>query len=311
MIKENSKAFIDNNALIQALVKQGKEAGYITYEEIMRRLPENTTPEDLDNFFGSLEEMGIQVLEAEDSRAQKSTEPGEEAKAPEIELDTQNSIRMYLSEMGRVPLLTREEEVTLSRNIKEHEKDLRLLVLQSPITLREISNWETLLEQQEMTPKELMPRGRKTTVELNRMRLRVKAVAQAIRKSEKVIINLENKLQQKDLTPNMRAKVQLQCDQEKKEIVNRIISLNLNQDKIKRLTNKIKTIAAKIRECEDELKRYETRFNLPYQEILVIYNKVLAKKITPIAFKKLTGYTMTGIIAQPTRRATSQAGDAL
>lgn len=295
MIKENSKAFIDNNALIQALVKQGKEAGYITYEEIMRRLPENTTPEDLDNFFGTLEEMGIQVLEAEDSRPAGKTEPGEETKAPEIELDTQNSIRMYLSEMGRVPLLTREEEVTLSRNIKEHEKELRLLVLQSPITLREISNWETLLEQQEMTPKELMPRGRKTTVELNRMRQRVKAVAQAIRKSEKVIINLENKLQKKDLTPKMRAKVQLQCDNEKKEIVNRIISLNLNQDKIKRLTNKIKTIAAKIRECEDELRRYETRFNMPYQEILAIYNKVLAKKITAVAFKKLTGYTMTGI----------------
>ncbi len=295
MIKENSKAFIDNNALIQALVKQGKEAGYITYEEIMRRLPENTTPEDLDNFFGSLEEMGIQVLEAEESRPAKTVEPGETPAAPEIELDTQNSIRMYLSEMGRVPLLTREEEVTLSRNIKEHEKDLRLLVLQSPITLREISNWETLLEQQEMTPKELMPRGRKTTVELNRMRQRVKVVAQAIRKSEKIIINLENKLQQKDLTLKARAKVQLQSDAEKKEIVNKIISLNLNQDKIKRLTNKIKTIAAKIRETEDELRRYETRFNMPYQEILAIYNKVLAKKITAIAFKKLTGYTMTGI----------------
>jgi RNA polymerase primary sigma factor len=295
MIKENSKAFIDNNALIQALVKQGKEAGYITYEEIMRRLPENTTPEDLDNFFGSLEEMGIQVLEAEDSRPVKTAEPGETPAAPEIELDTQNSIRMYLSEMGRVPLLTREEEVTLSRNIKEHEKDLRLLVLQSPITLREISNWETLLEQQEMTPKELMPRGRKTTVELNRMRQRVKAVAQAIRKSEKIIVNLEAKLLKKDLTIKMRAKIQFACDQEKKEIVNKIISLNLNQDKIKRLTNKIKTIAAKIRETEDELRRYETRFNMPYQEILAIYTKVLAKKITAIAFKKLTGYTMTGI----------------
>src|SRR5688572_547671 len=146
MIKEQTNSLINNDVLIQSLVKQGKEAGYITYDEIMRRLPENTTPEDLDNFFGTLEEMGIQVLESEDTERSKTvTTPDGAAPAPEIELDTQNSIRMYLSEMGRVPLLKREEEVSLSRSIKEHEKELRLLVLQSPITLREISNWETLL----------------------------------------------------------------------------------------------------------------------------------------------------------------------
>ncbi len=293
MIQQHNKSIIDNDVLMKGLITQGKEAGYITYEEIMRRLPENTTPEDLDNFFGQLEEMGIQVLEAEDSGRKPAASEG--APQPEVELDTQNSIRMYLSEMGRVPLLTREQEVTLSRNIKEHEKDLRLLVLQSPITLREISNWQTLLEQDEMTPKELMPRGRKTSAELNRMKLKVKQVAGSIQKSEKVINNLDEKLQAPNLSIKAKMKLQLLADQERKHIVNEIISLNLNQDKIKRLTNKIKTIALKIRECEDELERYEKRLNMPHAELQAIYNKVLAKKVTPSAFKKLTGYTLTGI----------------
>src|SRR5947207_10794624 len=104
MIKERKQSIIDNDVLMKGLVNQGKEAGYITYEEIMRRLPENTTPEDLDNFFGTLEEMGIQVLESEDTNRPKPI-AAEGAPAPEVELDTQNSIRMYLSEMGRVPLL--------------------------------------------------------------------------------------------------------------------------------------------------------------------------------------------------------------
>ena len=103
MIDRHNNPLIDGNVLIQGLINQGKEAGYITYEEIMRRLPENTTPEDLDSFFGTLEEMGIQVLETEDSHAPIPALEG--APAPEIELDTQNSIRMYLSEMGRVPLM--------------------------------------------------------------------------------------------------------------------------------------------------------------------------------------------------------------
>lgn len=300
MIKEQANSLINNDVLIKSLVKQGKEAGYITYDEIMRRLPENTTPEDLDNFFGTLEEMGIQVLESEETERTKPISAEAGAPVPEIELDTQNSIRMYLSEMGRVPLLKREEEVSLSRSIKEHEKELRLLVLQSPITLREISNWETLLEQQEMTPKELMPRGRKTEVELSRMRQKVKVVAQAIRKSEKLINTLQSKVDDPSLPLKKKARCQLELDAEKRQIVNRIISLNLNQDKIKRLTNKIKTIAAKIRECEDELGRYEKMLNMPYKEIQSIYNRVLAKKITPAAFKKLTGYTLTAIEATMT-----------
>jgi len=291
-MEHNNNPFIDNNVLIQGLVKQGKEAGYITYEEIMRRLPENTTPEDLDNFFGTLEEMGIQVLETEESQKSETTEG---TPAPEVELDTQNSIRMYLSEMGRVPLLKREEEVSLSRSIKEHEKELRLLVLQSPITLREISNWETLLEQDEMTPKELMPRGRKTALELNRMRQKIKHVAQSINHSEKKIHGLEEKLVQPNLAIKQKAKLQLGIDEVKKDIVSKIISLNLNQDKIKRLTNKIKTLAQKIRECEEELKRYEVRFDMPYQEILSLYKKVIEKKALPSAFKKVTGYTLTAV----------------
>src|SRR4051812_22340432 len=229
MIQTHNKSIIDNDVLMKGLISQGKEAGYITYEEIMRRLPENTTPEDLDNFFGTLEEMGIQVLEADDNSRTKGDAP-EGSPQPEVELDTQNSIRMYLSEMGRVPLLKREEEVTLSRNIKEHEKDLRLLVLESPITLREISNWETLLEQQEMTPKELMPRGRKTVSELTRMRQKVKAVAQSIAKSEKVITAIDEKLARPELDLKERGKLQAQVEDERKMIVNKIISLNLNQD---------------------------------------------------------------------------------
>ena len=45
MIQQN-KSIIDNDVLMKGLINQGKEAGYITYEEIMRRLPENTTPEE-------------------------------------------------------------------------------------------------------------------------------------------------------------------------------------------------------------------------------------------------------------------------
>ncbi len=283
--------------VLRGLIEHGKEAGFLTYEEISQKLPEtHLTAEELDSLFGTLEEMGIEVVErSEDVGRVRSTDsPVEEIGVPDIELDTQNSIRMYLSEMGKVPLLSREQEVALARSIKENEKVLKLVVLESPITHREIRNWEALLEQDEMTPKELMPRGRRTASELSGMRRRVKTVAASISKSEKKIMVLEEKAKGK-MTDDRRKDVRAHIDRERKDIVNRIVSLNLNQDKIKRLTNKIKTLGAKVNEFQDEVQRYEKRIKLPYAELKKLYIKTINKQMSPTAFRRVTGYTITGI----------------
>src|SRR3984893_19487788 len=166
---------------IKDLIEQGKETGFLTYDEINRRLPEHTIGgEELDDLFGTLEDLGIEVVDREEDLIRPTEKPVEEEVLPDLGAETTNSIRMYLTEMGKVPLLTREQELTLTRNIKENEKTLKLIVLENPITLRELRNWESLLAQQEMTPKELMPRGRKTNQELARMRHKMKNVVKFI-----------------------------------------------------------------------------------------------------------------------------------
>ncbi|HRY29216.1 MAG TPA: RNA polymerase sigma factor region1.1 domain-containing protein, partial [Elusimicrobiota bacterium] len=289
---------MNHQDILRGLIEHGKEAGFLTYEEISRKLPEtNLTTEELDSLFGRLEELGIDVVErGEEAGRHKPADAHEEAGLPELELDTQNSIRMYLSEMGKVPLLSREQEVSLARSIKENEKALKLLVLESPITHKEIRNWEALLEQQEMTPKELMPRGRRTASELSGMRRRVKTVVKSINKSEKRVVALEEKLKQR-LDPPRKQRLQEMVQKERRVIVNKIVSLNLNQDKIKRLINKIKNLGLKLREYQEEIQRYEKRIRLPYQELKKIYQRALRKQISPSAFRRLTGYTLTGIEA--------------
>ncbi|MBK8872271.1 MAG: sigma-70 family RNA polymerase sigma factor [Elusimicrobia bacterium] len=285
---------LNHQELVRGLIEHGKEAGFLTYEEISQKLPEtNFTTEELDTLFGKLEEMGIDVVErGEETRSRSDSH--EEMGVPDLELDTQNSIRMYLSEMGKVPLLTREQEVTLARNIKENEKVLKLVVLESPITHREVQNWEQLLEADEMTPKELMPRGRRTASELSGMRRRVKAVVQYIIQAELRIDKIKLKLEANppaDKTEEAKAAIA----RERQEIVERIISLNLNQEKIRRLVNKIKSVGAKVREFEDEIQRYEKRFKLPYAELKKLFQKTVSKQMPPAQFQRLTGYTPSGI----------------
>src|SRR5579883_3105967 len=266
---------IQSSQAMKNLIDLGKEHGYLTLEEISRSLSmSNMNSEEVDELMSTLEDLGIEVVDRKKTTVAPVMEKERFAEEWSASSDISNSIRMYLSEMGRVPLLNREEEVTLARNVREREKELRLLVLESPITMREIRNWETLIAQQEMTPKELMPRGRKTASELSGMRRKMKAVADFIGKSEKVMDGLRKKLKDPKLTPQARIKLTKAVEKRNKQVIAKIESLNLNQDKIKRLTNKIKNLANKIHECRDELERYSKRYGANYQELSKYFNDI-------------------------------------
>ena len=289
---------IEASQAMKNLIDLGKEHGYLTLEEISRSLSvSHMNSEQVDELMGTLEDLGIEVVDRKKASLAPSVERERFTEEWSTTADISNSIRMYLSEMGRVPLLSREEEVTLARNVREREKELRLLVLESPVTMREIRNWETLIAQQEMTPKELMPRGRKTASELSGMRRRMKMVADFIAKSEKIMDGLRKKLKNPHLTPLARMKLTKAIEKRNKQVIAKIVSLNLNQDKIKRLTNKIKNLASKIHECRDEMERYHRRYGASYEELKHYFTLIKRGKMRPEAFRAKTGYAPSAVEA--------------
>ncbi len=291
---------IQTSQAMKNLIGLGKEHGYLTLEEISRTVSAaNMKSEEMDELMTALEDLGIEVVDRKKPTVAAAPERGRERFSEDWggTSDISNSIRMYLSEMGRVPLLNREEEVTLARNVREREKELRMLVLESPVTMREIRSWETLIEAQEMTPKELMPRGRKTNAELSGMRRKMKSVALFITKSEKQMAALRTKLLPQNLKPQRRIKLQKKIEQINKLVIARILNLNLNQDKIKRLTNKIKNLAGKIEECRDEMERYQRRYGCSYEELKTYFAALKNGKMRPQAFRAKTGYAPTAVSA--------------
>jgi len=275
---------------LRDLVELGKEHGYITLEEMNRSLTNaSMSSEEIDTLMGTLEDLGIEVVDRKKFKMVAASEREAYTEEWSATPDVSNSIRMYLSEMGKVPLLTRDEEVTLARNIRERERELRMLVLESPITMREIRNWETLIEQDEMTTKELMPRGRKSNQELSAMKRKMKNIAKLITRTEKEIFKLSERAKKPSLSNEMRKKIGAVIDKKRKDIVKNIINLNLNQEKIKRLTNKIKNLAHKIREYRLELERYQK----VYGDLVKLqhdHELVGRGKLRPAAFKSKWGY---------------------
>jgi RNA polymerase primary sigma factor len=134
---------------IAAITRKGKEKGFLTYEEINDDLPDEIiSPARLDNLLMTLDEAGVQLIdEADVPRYRK--EPVEESdeefsKEPEVAEDLlledqleetegrriDDPVRMYLTQMGEIPLLTREEEISLARKIEFTRLAFRRKVLE-------------------------------------------------------------------------------------------------------------------------------------------------------------------------------------
>lgn len=279
------------NKALKDLIEEGKESGVLSLEDLNRSMAEaDLSAEDSDDIRDALSEEGVQILDQKkfkEASSDKDAFSEDWSSSPDIS----NSIRMYLSEMGKVPLLSRDEEITLARNIREREKELRKLVLESPITMREICNWEELVDQEEMTTKELMPRGKRTSRELTNMRKKLKDAAQFIGKREQEITKLMKELRDDNLTDKKRNKNIEALEEKQKEVVGVITKLNLNQNKIKRLTNKIKNLADRLNETRNDLQRFDDFFG-PYAQVKDLVTKYTSGKITEKAFKKATKFSL-------------------
>ena len=280
------------NKALKDLVEEGKESGFLSLEELNRSIAaSDMSAEDIDGVMGTLDDLGIQVVDQKKYNAAAAENKEALSEDWSASPDVSNSIRMYLSEMGKVPLLSRDEEITLARNIREREKELRKLVLESPITMREICNWEELVDQEEMTTKELMPRGKRTTRELNNMRKKLKDAAQFIGKREQEITKLMKELREGNLTDKKRNNAIEKLEAKQKEVVASITKLNLNQNKIKRLTNKIKNLADRLTEARNDIQRFDDYFG-PYATVKKLVTKFKAGKMTEKEFKKATKFTL-------------------
>jgi RNA polymerase primary sigma factor len=134
---------------LKALLESGKEKGYLTYDQVNEYLPDDAVnPEKLDQLLVILEEQGIELIDdAEaDERADTPAITEEELRS---ELDvsflddsdtrrTDDPVRMYLTQMGEIPLLKRDEEIALAKKIEVTRKRFRRKVLECDGALRQV-----------------------------------------------------------------------------------------------------------------------------------------------------------------------------
>src|SRR5258706_2845360 len=151
---------------VRQLINIGKEKGYLLYDEVNELLPsEITSSDELDDLFNTFGSAGIEVIDSDqkylrDEKAIDRTAEGGE----ELELDltpgaldkTNDPVRMYLREMGTVPLLTREGEVEIARRIERGKLAVIKSISRTPLVAKKVILLGDQLKNGDRTIRELV-----------------------------------------------------------------------------------------------------------------------------------------------------------
>jgi RNA polymerase primary sigma factor len=146
---------------IKQLMSAGKERGYVSYDEVNDLLTEDYPGgRELDDLLTELDTAGVEILEEPKVDFDKKLEDGEEVGDLELPADisekTNDPVRMYLREMGTVPLLTREGEIELAKRIERGQAAVRRALSRSPLVIREILALGDTLDRDPLAVREIV-----------------------------------------------------------------------------------------------------------------------------------------------------------
>ena len=255
----------DRDDVMERLLELGGDKKYLTFDDLNRELPDNVvSPDDIEDVLQKLEGSNIPVADSDERLLEQAaatvTDDDEEVLDEDIELDlsagalekTNDPVRLYLREMGVVPLLTREGEVAIAKRIERGQLKTQKAIARSPIAVREllrigedleahranIRDTVTFSEQAELTGDEdKAEEYRAWTIE--GIQNISKLAKQALKELEKVIA--EQKLTKGKKSKKL-TKLKRRVGRTRLEIAQEIGRLNLTERARQRLINAIRAV---------------------------------------------------------------------
>jgi RNA polymerase primary sigma factor len=263
---------------VRHLLNLGREKGYLDYDEVNDILPEElNSPEEIDDIFLLFDQHGIQLVDADSlkpkegkAEQEKETETESEPEPAKFEISTgvldktNDPVRMYLREMGTVPLLTREGEVEIARRIERGEKKVVKALSRSKYVINELIKFGKQVRARDLRLNEVVAVSTDEEAEENTEAFRKRTLDSITRiaRLQTRMAKVEKHLHRLTEGSRKHHEVERNLIRLRVQVAREIKNLDLSNGRILDLSKTIKQAAERVRSLEDDIKGYRRRLKL-------------------------------------------------
>jgi RNA polymerase primary sigma factor len=268
---------------VEQLISMGGEKGFLTFDEGNDISPNDIASSDqIDDVLMMFDEMDIDVVDdLQDLKVEEEKVLEKEEEADELEMETfgkaTDPVRMYLREMGSVPLLTREGEVEIAKRIESGKREVLSIVLNCPMAVKEVVNLGRAIKAGKVEIREVTNEIDEEETSVEEEQIQKKKALDLIEKIRRTDEGVRRLLKKRKVS---RTKIQEQAKKKKGEILGYFRQINLRDIQINKIVQKMKQMLNRVEKAESEFKKVKEKWGLSVQETRAYLRKMKAKTLS-------------------------------
>lgn len=291
---------------IKLLIAKGKKNGFLTFEEVGKTLPtEMNTPDQLEEVMSIFDQMNIVIVDSEENGKKLTSEttdtdeeldlvPSEGDDAADYSSRSTDPVRMYLREMGAVPLLDREGEVVIAKKIENGELEVLYALVEVPVAIEELVQVGEDLKNTRIKLKDVVKTIEEddpTEDEMNQ-RQRVIFLLDEVKALFKKKRKIYDKLDSCAQLDRRVTGVQNEILSYKEEIVTRLRDIKIEKTLIDRIIETVSDYVRQMHNCQRDLSAYILSVGKNRDEIVRIFRAVDDREMNPVNASDALGMTV-------------------
>ncbi len=285
-------------------VLAGKQQ-YLLHDQIETFLDESASVEDMDEVYIALNDLKVDVFDSHDEAQQKLKLKRREEKRPADKqvlphpMRYDDPVRMYLREMGRVPLLDREGEVEIAKRIKAGERQVCTALFRSTPIMKELIGLGTKLKQGKVRVEEF------TQIDFGNWNPEFspkRERARALKSMDRVRVLHGRLLKIQERSVGRLSEEKRKAHQDKiraadEELLKELYALNMNNKLIERLAERMKVLAKRVEEAESDVTTMEWNWGKSGEEVNALLKRIKKSRKEAKQIEKETGLKQTDLDA--------------
>ena len=286
---------------IKMLIAKGKQAGFLTFDEVYKALPpELSTSERFEEIIGMFEQLDIGIVASEKEAKKNAASAGnaeaddelpgesgmelsEDEESADYSSRSTDPVRMYLREMGAVPLLDRDGEVVIAKKVEMGEQDVLYALVEVPVAVEALIKVGEELRQNRVKLKDVVKTIEEDDPSEDEMNQRSRVIflldeiRQIYRKKRKVY----SKLDDCNTLERRVAAIQKEILNYKEEIVTRLRDIKLEKTLIDQIIETVEDYVRQMHNCQRDLSAYILSTGRTQSEIYTLFEQLEARRIAP------------------------------